>query len=467
MIYMPIIDELRKAVGDNHVLTTREDMLPYMRDASYFIGEEPIAVVLPGSTEELSRVVKACYANEVPMYVRGGGTSLTGSSVPMRGGVVISMNRFDKILETSIPDRYVVAEAGVRLDTLNAYLSKFNYFYPPDPASSLAATVGGSLSTNAGGLRGVMYGATKEWVLGMEVVLPTGEVAQFGGRVLKRSIGYDLTALMIGSEGTLGIITKATLKIAPIPRRIGRILVYYESIDAAGRAVAKLKEAGIIPYIAEFMDRISMEAAKKGKGVDYPQEANYMLIIDIASTEESLQKDLESAAEVLKSTSPMSLRITTDPAEMERIYLARKGLYSSLLMERTAPGEKVIIGDIVVPSTEVPATLLDIDNAIRNYGFKVSLFGHIGDGNIHLNIFADTSKENEMRRVSSFLLETGMIAVRHGGSVSAEHGIGLEKKQLLVEEFKARGTLVNLELMRQIKKVFDPKNLLNRGKLFD
>ena len=467
MIYMSIIDELRKAVGDNHVLTTREDMLPYMRDASYFIGEEPIAVVLPGSTEELSRVVKACYANEVPMYVRGGGTSLTGSSVPMRGGVVISMNRFDKILETSIPDRYVVAEAGVRLDTLNAYLSKFNYFYPPDPASSLAATVGGSLSTNAGGLRGVMYGATKEWVLGMEVVLPTGEVAQFGGRVLKRSIGYDLTALMIGSEGTLGIITKATLKIAPIPRRIGRILVYYESIDAAGRAVAKLKEAGIIPYIAEFMDRISMEAAKKGKGVDYPQEANYMLIIDIASTEESLQKDLESAAEVLKSTSPMSLRITTDPAEMERIYLARKGLYSSLLMERTAPGEKVIIGDIVVPSTEVPATLLDIDNAIRNYGFKVSLFGHIGDGNIHLNIFADTSKENEMRRVSSFLLETGMIAVRHGGSVSAEHGIGLEKKQLLVEEFKARGTLVNLELMRQIKKVFDPKNLLNRGKLFD
>ncbi|MFP3210467.1 MAG: FAD-binding oxidoreductase [Thermocladium sp.] len=464
---MSIIDELRKAVGDNHVLTTREDMLPYMRDASYFIGEEPIAVVLPGNTEELSRVVKACYANEVPMYVRGGGTSLTGSSVPMRGGVVISMNRFDKILETSIPDRYVVAEAGVRLDTLNAYLSKFNYFYPPDPASSLAATVGGSLSTNAGGLRGVMYGATKEWVLGMEVVLPTGEVAQFGGRVLKRSIGYDLTALMIGSEGTLGIITKATLKIAPIPRRIGRILVYYESIDAAGRAVAKLKEAGIIPYIAEFMDRISMEAAKKGKGVDYPQEANYMLIIDIASTEESLQKDLESAAEVLKSTSPMSLRITTDPAEMERIYLARKGLYSSLLMERTAPGEKVIIGDIVVPSTEVPATLLDIDNAIRNYGFKVSLFGHIGDGNIHLNIFADTSKENEMRRVSSFLLETGMIAVRHGGSVSAEHGIGLEKKQLLVEEFKARGTLVNLELMRQIKKVFDPKNLLNRGKLFD
>jgi len=464
---MSIIDELRKAVGDNHVLTTREDMLPYMRDASYFIGEEPIAVVLPGSTEELSRVVKACYANEVPMYVRGGGTSLTGSSVPMRGGVVISMNRFDKILETSIPDRYVVAEAGVRLDTLNAYLSKFNYFYPPDPASSLAATVGGSLSTNAGGLRGVMYGATKEWVLGMEVVLPTGEVAQFGGRVLKRSIGYDLTALMIGSEGTLGIITKATLKIAPIPRRIGRILVYYESIDAAGRAVAKLKEAGIIPYIAEFMDRISMEAAKKGKGVDYPQEANYMLIIDIASTEESLQKDLESAAEVLKSTSPMSLRITTDPAEMERIYLARKGLYSSLLMERTAPGEKVIIGDIVVPSTEVPATLLDIDNAIRNYGFKVSLFGHIGDGNIHLNIFADTSKENEMRRVSSFLLETGMMAVRHGGSVSAEHGIGLEKKQLLVEEFKARGTLVNLELMRQIKKVFDPKNLLNRGKLFD
>ncbi|GGP19997.1 glycolate oxidase subunit GlcD [Thermocladium modestius] len=464
---MDVIEEMRRVVGPGNVLTKKEDILPYMRDASYLSGGEPLAVVIPGTTTELAKVVKACYEAEVPMYVRGGGTSLTGSSVPLEGGVVISMNRFDKILEVSVPDRYVVAEAGVRLDALNAYLSKFRYFYPPDPASSLAATVGGSLSTNAGGMRGAMYGATKEWVLGMEVVLPTGEVAQFGGRVLKRSIGYDLTALMIGSEGTLGIITKATLKITPLPRRTGRILAYYKSIEDAGKVVARLTENGIIPYIAEFMDGIAMDAAKKSKGIDYPSEANYMMIIDIASTEESIKKDLESAADAIRTTNPLHVRITTDPEEMDRIYQARKGLYSSLLMERARPGEKVIIGDVVVPPTEVPSTLVDLDGAIKRYGFKVSLFGHIGDGNVHLNIFANADDEEEMRRVSEFLLETGMIAVRHGGSVSAEHGIGLEKKQLLVEEFKARGTPVNLELMRQLKKVFDPKNLLNRGKLFD
>ncbi len=304
---MDVIEEMRRVVGPGNVLTKKEDILPYMRDASYLSGGEPLAVVIPGTTTELAKVVKACYEAEVPMYVRGGGgTSLTGSSVPLEGGVVISMNRFDKILEVSVPDRYVVAEAGVRLDALNAYLSKFRYFYPPDPASSLAATVGGSLSTNAGGMRGgAMYGATKEWVLGMEVVLPTGEVAQFGGRVLKRSIGYDLTALMIGSEGgTLGIITKATLKITPLPRRTGRILAYYKSIEDAGKVVARLTENGIIPYIAEFMDGIAMDAAKKSKGIDYPSEANYMMIIDIASTEESIKKDLESAADAIRTTNP-------------------------------------------------------------------------------------------------------------------------------------------------------------------
>ncbi len=276
---MDIIGKLSKILDKDSLLTKKEELIPYSRDASFFQGALPLAVAIPNNVKQLSEIMKICYDEEVPVYVRGGGSSLTGSSVPLENSIVISMMKFDKILELDTVSRYVVAEAGVRLENLNAYLGKYGYFYPPDPASSIASTVGGTLSTNAGGLRAVMYGATKEWVLGMEVVLPNGEIAQFGGKVLKRSLGYDLTALMIGSEGTLAIITKAILKIATKPKKLGRILAYYDSIEKAGEAVAKIKEEGFTPLIAEFMDKVAMESIKKAKGISYPENSNVMLII--------------------------------------------------------------------------------------------------------------------------------------------------------------------------------------------
>ena len=376
------------------------------------------------------------------------------------------MARFDRIIETSIEDRYVVAEAGVKLDDLNLYLSKFKHFYPPDPASSIAATVGGSISTNAGGLRAAMYGATKEWVLGLEVVLPDGTIIQTGGKVLKRSIGYDLTALMIGSEGTLGIITKAILKIAPIPEKYGRIMVYYKSIEEAGKAISALKKNGITPLIAEFMDRISMDSITHTKGIKFPEEAQYLLLIDISSTEESIDRKLKEAYEILKSTELVEIKLTMDPEEMNVMYQARKGLYSSQLSEREKPGEYVIIGDIVVPASRLPYTLKEIRETIEDYGLKVALFGHIGDGNIHANIFADINNDEQMEKVNSFMMDLGRIALRNEGSVSSEHGIGIEKIELLREEYKYKNSIKNIELMRNIKNIFDPKNILNRGKMF-
>ncbi|MEM3334818.1 MAG: FAD-binding oxidoreductase, partial [Thermoplasmata archaeon] len=293
------LNEFYDIVGKENVLTSKEDLLPYTKDASFFTGKLPNAVILPGTSEEVASIMKICNRDSIPVTVRGGGSSLTGSSIPIEEGIVISMARFDRIIETSIEDRYVVAEAGVKLDNLNLYLSKFKHFYPPDPASSIAATVGGSISTNAGGLRAAMYGATKEWVLGLEVVLPDGTIIQTGGKVLKRSIGYDLTALMIGSEGTLGIITKAILKIAPIPEKYGRIMVYYKSIEEAGKAISALKKNGITPLIAEFMDRISMDSITHTKGIKFPEEAQYLLLIDISSTEESIDRKLKEAYEIL------------------------------------------------------------------------------------------------------------------------------------------------------------------------
>lgn len=465
---MDIIGKLSKILDKDSLLTKKEELIPYSRDASFFQGALPLAVAIPNNVKQLSEIMKICYDEEVPVYVRGGGSSLTGSSVPLENSIVISMMKFDKILELDTVSRYVVAEAGVRLENLNAYLGKYGYFYPPDPASSIASTVGGTLSTNAGGLRAVMYGATKEWVLGMEVVLPNGEIAQFGGKVLKRSLGYDLTALMIGSEGTLAIITKAILKIATKPKKVGRILAYYDSIEKAGEAVAKIKEEGFTPLIAEFMDKVAMESIKKAKGISYPENSNVMLIIDLVSYDEkSLETQLEYAHKILSTFNPVQIKVTTDPYEMERIYLARKGIFSSVLLERERPEQYMISGDIVVPPSKLPQTLREIEECNKKFGYKMSLLGHIGDGNIHILIFTDPSNKEEIKKADDFLLETGKIALKYGGSVSAEHGIGLEKKRLLIEEFQHKNSMVNLELMKQIKKVFDPKNILNRGKLFD
>lgn len=462
---MDIVNKLKDIVGE-HVLTSREDLIPYKKDASFFNGLEPLAVVVPGNVPEVSGVMKFCNDNRIPVVVRGGGSSLTGASILREEGIVLSMARFDKIVETKIEDRYVVAEAGVKIDALNQHLAKFKHFYPPDPASSIAATIGGSINTNAGGLRAAMYGTTKEWVLGLEIVLPDGTVIQTGGKVLKRSIGYDLTALIIGSEGTLGVVTKAILKIAPLPEKYGRIMVYYRSISEAGRAVASLKNRGITPLIAEFMDRISMDSITHTKGIKFLDGAEYLLIIDISSTEESLLKKLNEALEILKKTDIMDIRVTTDPVEMDAMYQARKGLYSSQLNERTSMNEYVVIGDIVVPASQLPDTLNKIKEKINEYGLKVALFGHIGDGNIHANIFADTSNDEMMKKVNGFLMDLGRIALEHEGSVSSEHGIGMEKIELLKEEFRYKKSEKNLELMIQIKKIFDPNNILNRGKLF-
>jgi len=463
---MNLVERLKQVDGIS-VLTEKEDMVPYKRDASYFTGETPDAVVIPESPAGVSEVMKICNELKVHVTVRSGGTSLTGASVPAEGGVVISMARMNRVIEVKPSDSYVIAEPGVRLDDLNRVLGKAGFFYPPDPASSMAATVGGTISTNAGGLRAATYGTTKEWILGLQVVMPTGQIIETGGLTLKRSKGYDLTALMAGSEGTLGIITRAVLKIWPLPEATGRIMAYFTEIAPAGSAIAELKSKGIVPYIAEFMDRLSLDSIRTARGIQFPEEAKYLLLVDVASTSESLDRVLELAAGIIRTFNPLSLVTTTDREEMDRMYEARKGLYSSSLIQRDTPGEYVVIADVVVPASGLPETLEGIRAAAAESRLKVVLFGHIGDGNIHANIFADLSVEDIRKNVDGFQMSIARIAVAHGGSVSAEHGIGLEKKELLKMELEERKSSYDLDLMRKIKSVFDPNNILNRGKIFD
>ncbi|MGC8618767.1 MAG: FAD-binding oxidoreductase [Thermoplasmata archaeon] len=457
------IEQLRSILGE-FLITDPTSKIPYSRDASYLPGLEPLAVAIPRDTEQLSKITRICYENEIRITPRGGGTSLTGSSIPTEESIVISFARMNRILEINTADRYVLVESGTRLDELNARLSSMGFMYPPDPGSSIAATVGGSISTNAGGLKGVSYGTTKEWVLGLELVLADGSIVSTGGKVLKRSDGYDLTALVIGSEGTLALIAKAYLKITTKPESVGRILAFYEDVEQAAHSISALKERGITPLIAEFVDRLAMHSMKLAGGLEFPQESGGMIIVDVQSTRESLGRHLDESLRVINSTDPISSRIITDEAEMSKISQLRKGLYSSELRLRGRSSETVLTGDIVVPTSQMGKALKEIRGVADS--LKVSLFGHAGDGNIHANVFFDAENADEGKMAIDYLENIGRIAVKYGGCISAEHGIGLEKKALFIEEMESRGSTRPLELMKCVKQVFDPKGILNWGKIF-
>ncbi len=463
---MSVYSDLKRILGSDLILE-KEQMVPYETDASPFSGEEPLAIALPHSVEQVSELLKYSQKNSIPVVARGGGTSLTGASVPLKGSIVVSMARFNRIHQVEIADRYVIAEPGVRVDDLNSRLSVLGHFYPPDPASSIAATVGGTISTNAGGLRASMYGTTKNWILGLEVVLPDGTVINTGGKVLKRTLGYDLTSLFVGAEGTLGIVTKAILKIWPLPEKTGRILSYYDSIENVGIAVSSMKGRGVTPLIAEFLDRITMDSISESGGLTFPEKAKFMLMIDIASTTESIERELSRAESILKESKPLEIRVTTDRAEMDSMYEARKGAYSSLLNNRKTPSERVVIGDVVVPASRLPEALKESEEAAEKLGIRAALFGHIADGNIHANIYTNIEDESVREKVEEYQKKLAGIALKHSGSVSAEHGVGLEKKELLLMELDAYGSQQILDLMRGIRKVFDPNGIMNRGKLFD
>lgn len=458
------ISELISKLGNKKILTTKEELIPFMKDASYITGKLPLAVCLPDNAGDISTILSVCNNYRINVTVRSGGTSLTGSSVTDFNGIIISTMNLNRILEINTSSRYAVCEPGVRIDLLNQELKKYNFFYPPDPASSRASTIGGSLSTNAGGLRAVRYGATKEWVLGMDVVVPDGHIIRTGEYTLKRSAGYDITALMIGSEGTLGVVTKAILKIEPLPEATAKLIAFYKDIESVGKSMDSIKSKGITPLIAEFMDLGTINSIRKNMEIDIPEYTQFLLMIDVDSPEEGLARKIQNVKSILEGFTD-DVTVITDQNHMDRIYAARKGAYSALLDLRENNHQLVVIGDVIVPSSELASTMKEIAESINNDGMKATLFGHIGDGNIHANIFMDNTDEGR-KKMEKLQMDIARAAIRHRGSVSAEHGIGTEKNRLLYEEYLERNSLYTLEIMKSIKKVFDPNNILNRGKIF-
>jgi len=446
------------------VISSKDRLAAFSRDESPYQGSAPIAIVRPRSTAEVSRFMKFCFKNRIGVTVRGAGSSLSGSSVPKGRCVVLDMSGMNRILETHIEDRYVVVEPGVAIDTLNRRLSKYGYFYPPDPGSSGVATVGGTISTNAGGLRAVTYGTTKEWVLGLSLVLPDGSMVQTGERVQKRSMGYDLTGLLVASEGTLAVVTRAILKIWPKPEATGMVVSYYERVAEAANAMARLNRNAITPLSAEFVDREALGIMQGSGGLRFPNEANCAIFIELASTRESIPALLAKVQKLMVGCGAIKSDLAKTKQKIEGLRSSRKRIFTVMKEGSIKNGQSLMIADVVVPVSELPGALPEMQAVVKRSGLKAVLFGHIGDGNIHANVLY---KRGQGGIVLKFEESLARIAIRHNGSVSGEHGIGVLKKGLLKEEFKARGTLKNIELMKGIKLAFDPEEILNKGKIFD
>jgi glycolate oxidase len=435
----------------------------YSADKSYMKPQVPIAVAFPSSTSQVSRLLRFCNRHRIGVTARGAGTSLTGASIPSKGAIVVSMEKMGRVLEINIEDQYVVAQPAVVLDDLNHRLEKHGYFYPPDPGSSMVSTVGGTLSTNAGGLRGVMFGSTRRWVLGAQAVLADGTVIETGSRTLKLSRGYDLTSLLVGSEGTLAVITKAVLRIEPQHGRMGSIVAYYDRMESACGMLRSLRNAGMPIITAEFIDRRSMKYMDR----KYRGQPGYMVIIGIASYSASLAHDMRLAASIVRKSGPESFYATTSKARVRGELGSRKRLFDAMAARCRESGLDMVIGDVIVPPSRLCAAVREVEKMAGRYGPGAAMFGHMGEGNRHLNIFADLGNRKHAALANRLLNSLGEIAVRHAGSISAEHGIGLEKKKLLREELDAIHSSKEIELMKGIKKAFDPKGILNPGKIFD
>ena len=448
---------LKSVVGEENVSTEEEELVINAMDS--FPGEpvKPDVVIWPDSTEQISRIMK--YANErrLPVVPRGGGSSLSGNVVPVYHGIVLSFKRMKRILEIHEKDLQVVVQPGVVPDELNAQLGAFNLFFPPDPGSSSSCTIGGMVANNASGMGAVKYGVTRDYVLKLEAVLANGQVVRCGSNAFKSSTGYDLIGLFVGSEGTLGVITEITLKLRTLPQTRKTAVTYFDSVSDTTDAVSEMIGSGLSPASLEFLDHETILAVNQAEGLGLSEKAA-MLLTEFHGTEESATYELNRATEICKKHHLSDIHVARSEEERKKLWAGRKGAYPSLL--RSSPN--TIIGDIVVPASKITNMVARIYEIAATHNVKVACFGHCGDGNIHPNIMADRKNKENWERATKANEQIVEYAIKLGGVASGEHGIGLEKKQFMELEHGD-----SLELMKSIKKMFDPNNILNPGKFFD
>jgi glycolate oxidase len=455
-----IVKELEGISGSENVTTRTEDLIVYSVDASLY-RHNPDVVVRPRKTEEISAIMKLATREKIPVTPRGASSGAAGSAVPIAGGILLDMTGMNRILSIDADNQIAIVEAGVVCDDLNEKLEKFRLFFPPDPSSGISCTLGGMINTNAAGNRALKYGDTKDFTQWLEVVLPSGDIIHTGSKTLKSVSGFDLTSLIAASEGSLAIVTKACLKVVPLPNAYSTAMFVFDSVEALARATARIRHVGLVPEMLEFMDKKTTKVATEYAGLGKFPEGNFMLV-DYGGSKESVNPAMEKIIDVCKTENPKHIEQVYEHQADYRMKLieARKAALPALARLRPC----VVLEDCTVPLTKLPeaaAKIEKIPETINVEGFGLGNFGHIGDGNMHPCFVFD---DQDPKQMTAF--EKGLdmlykdIVLPLGGSVTAEHGIGLAKAKYLPLEIEPR----TLQLMRDIKKTFDPYLILNPGK---
>jgi glycolate oxidase len=450
--------ELERIVGDGYVHDAPAEIIAYSYDGT-FQQRRPDLAVSPATSEQVAAVVKLASAEGVPIIARGASSGLAGGTIPEHGGIILNVARMDRIVELDTANVCAVAEAGVVTLQLQEAVEKLGLYYPPDPASSRQSTLGGNVACNAGGPRCLKYGVTRDYVIGLTVVLASGDIIKLGGKLSKNATGPQLLQLFIGSEGTLGIVTEVILKLLPLPKARVTAAAAFPELTQASEAVARIMASGILPCTLELMDGTTINVVEDFLQAGLPREAQALLLLEQdGGDEDAARRDVESMAAICRELRASSVQVARDAAERESLWAARRAVSPAL--GRLRPNK--LGEDIVVPRSQVPAMIAEIGEIARRYELPIPVFGHAGDGNLHPNILFDLRSPAEVGRVELAARDIFRAALRLGGTLSGEHGIGTLKREFMAE---AHGESV-IELARAIKRVFDPQGVLNPGKLY-
>lgn len=455
MISDTVLSGLRSVVGKESVLSTPAQLLLYEYDAS-FDQAVPDAVVLPRNVEEVAAVVKLCNREKVPFTARGAGTNLSGGSVPIKGGVIIELSRMNRLLEIDVENQRAVVEPGYLNLELSNVLAPYGYYFAPDPASQKTSTLGGNVGENSGGPHCLKYGVTTNHVLGLEVVLPDGSIVQMGGKTLDNP-GYDLTGLFVGSEGTFGIVTKVTVRIMRLPEAVKTMLAIFETIDDAANTVSEIIARGILPATLEMMDKTVIKAVEMAYNAGYPLDAEAVLIIELDGLKDGQDRLAEEIVGICKQHGVREVKVAKDQEERDRLWAGRRGAFGAMTKLRP----NYIVNDGTVPRTQLPTVLRQVGEIGKKYDVAIGNVFHAGDGNLHPLVLFDQLDKDETRRAYACALDILEVCAKAGGTISGEHGIGLEKRGAMSLVFGER----DMAVMREVKQALDPAGLCNPGKV--
>lgn len=452
-----VFNKIQHIVGKQYCSRDKEDLVCHAYDATAQT-HLPDAVVFPGTSHDISEILKLANAENMPVTPRGSGSGLSGGAIAVNGGIVLVMSRLNRIIHIDENNLIAEVEPGVVTGHFHAAVEKRGLFYPPDPASSEFSTLGGNLAECAGGPRAVKYGVTRDFVLGLEAVLPTGEIIRTGVRTAKGVVGYDLTRLLVGSEGTLGVITGMILRLMPLPEAVRTMTAVFDDMESAAVAVSEIMKNGIIPRTVEYMDQTSIRCVNTYMQSGLPIHAGALLLLEVDGRETEVEDALGRLKSFCIGVGAKEIDIARTKEEVSRLWAARKSINPALF--QYAPHK--INEDIVVPRSKIPDMVRKIIALKKNSGLIIASYGHAGDGNIHVNIMLDKRDDAALAKATSVIAELFDYTLALGGSISGEHGVGTTKSAYIHKEIGP----VELALMKKIKAVFDPKGILNPGKIF-